>query len=446
LIGRQKVDGSRWIRGRIYRKFSIPSDIPGLARSRAGYSTLTNTAKAPRRVPDPLPVAKPALGEAEAAAARRAILSGWVTQGPEVEAFEREFAAYVGAPHACAVSSCTTALHVALVALGVGPGDEVVTASHSFIATANAIRYVDAVPVFADVELASGNLDPDQVEAAIGPRTRAILAVHQVGMPADLGRLLALADRHGLPVVEDAACAVGSEIEWQGTWQRIGRPHGRIACFSFHPRKLLTTGDGGMLTTVDPALDTAFRRLRQHGMTVSDRERHAAGGAVQESYDRVGFNYRLTDIQAAVGREQLKRLPEMVARRRAQVALYRARLAAASAIELPGEPNWGRTNWQSFIVMLPSQSMRDRVMATLQAAGIATRPGVMTAHREPAYRQAPWRCIDGPGDRCGCAPGRCARLAASEARRDRGLILPLFDAMTEADIVRVADALIDAVA
>lgn len=406
---------------------------------------LNKITPAPRPAPHPLPLAKPELGEAEAAAARRAILSGWVTQGPEVEAFEREFAAYVGAPHACAVSSCTAALHVAFAALGIGPGDEVITASHSFIATANAIRYVGAVPVFADVELASGNLDPDQVAAAITPRTRAILAVHQVGLPADLARLIPLAERHGLALVEDAACAVGSEIAWQGGWQRIGRPHGRIACFSFHPRKLLTTGDGGMLTTADPALDGAFRRLRQHGMTVSDRDRHEAATVVQEGYDRVGFNYRLTDIQGAVGREQLKRLPELVARRRTQVDRYRARLAACPAIELPHEPNWARANWQSFVVMLPSQAVRDRAMGRLLAGGIATRPGVMTSHREVAYRITPWRCVDGPGA-CGCAPGTCARLAASEARRDRGLILPTFHAMTEADIARVADALIAAVA
>ncbi len=343
------------------------------------------------------------------------------------------------------MSSCTAALHVAFAALGIGPGDEVITASHSFIATANAIRYVGAVPVFADVELASGNLDPDQVAAAITPRTRAILAVHQVGLPADLARLIPLAERHGLALVEDAACAVGSEIAWQGGWQRIGRPHGRIACFSFHPRKLLTTGDGGMLTTADPALDGAFRRLRQHGMTVSDRDRHEAATVVQEGYDRVGFNYRLTDIQGAVGREQLKRLPELVARRRTQVDRYRARLAACPAIELPHEPNWARANWQSFVVMLPSQAVRDRAMGRLLAGGIATRPGVMTSHREVAYRITPWRCVDGPGA-CGCAPGTCARLAASEARRDRGLILPTFHAMTEADIARVADALIAAVA
>jgi dTDP-4-amino-4,6-dideoxygalactose transaminase len=406
---------------------------------------LNKIAKAPAQASAPLPVARPELGEAEAAAARRAILSGWVTQGPEVEAFEREFAAYVGAPHACAVSSCTAALHVAFAALGIGDGDEVITASHSFIATANTIRYVGAVPVFADVELASGNLDPGEVAAAITPRTRAILVVHQVGMPADLGRLLPLAEHHGLAVVEDAACAVGSEIAWQGGWQRIGRPHGRIACFSFHPRKLLTTGDGGMLTTADPALDNAFRRLRQHGMTVSDRDRHAATAVVQEGYDRVGFNYRLTDMQGAVGREQLKRLPELVARRRAQVAHYRALLASVAAVELPQEPNWARTNWQSFVVMLPSQAVRDHAMARLLEAGIATRPGVMTTHREAAYRTTPWRCVDGPGA-CGCAPGTCARLGASEARRDRGLILPLFHGLTDDDIARVADALTEAVA
>lgn len=401
---------------------------------------MKNVPNIPPRSAGFLPVAKPELGEAEAAAARRAILSGWVTQGPEVEAFEREFAAYVGAPHACATSSCTTALHLALLALGIGPDDEVITASHSFIATANAIRYSGAVPVFADVDLHTGNLDPDQVAAAIGPKTRALLIVHQVGMPADLPKLLALADRHGLPVVEDAACAVGSEIQWQGAWQRIGRPHGRIACFSFHPRKLLTTGDGGMLTTADPRLDESFRRLRQHGMTISDRARHAANAVVHESYDRVGYNYRLTDIQAAVGREQLKRLPALLRRRRDQVEQYRRLLEAVPGLEFPADPPGGRTNWQSLVVMLPSSTLRDQVMAGLLDAGISTRAGVMVSHREPAYAQTPWRCAAGPGD-CGCAPGYCTRLQASEARRDRGLILPLFDGLTEDDIARVAATL-----
>lgn len=406
---------------------------------------MKNVANIPRPAAGFLPVAKPELGEAEAAAARRAILSGWVTQGPEVEAFECEFAAYVGAPHACATSSCTTALHLALLALGISAGDEVVTASHSFIATANAIRYTGAVPVFADVDLRTGNLDADQVAAAIGPKTRALLIVHQVGMPADLPKLLALADRHGLPVIEDAACAVGSELQWQGQWQRIGRPHGRIACFSFHPRKLLTTGDGGMLTTADPRLDESFRRLRQHGMTVSDRARHAASAVVHESYDRIGYNYRLTDIQAAIGREQLKRLPELLRRRRAQVEQYRRLLETTPGLEFPVDPPGGRTNWQSLVVMLPSSALRDQVMAGLLDAGISTRAGVMVSHREPAYAQAPWRCAAGPGG-CGCPPGHCTRLQASEARRDRGLILPLFDGLTEDDITRVAATLTELMA
>src|SRR6185436_300603 len=205
---------------------------------------------------------------AEAVAAGRPIASGWVTQGPEVAAFEQEFAAVVGARHACATSSGTTALHLALLAVGVEPGDEVVTASHSFIATANAVRYCGATPVFVDIDPATFNLRADLVERAIGPATRAILCVHQIGMPCDLAALLAVARRHGLPLIEDAACATGSEILIAGTWERIGKPHGDIACFSFHPRKVITTGDGGMLTTANAELDRRARQWRQHAMSV----------------------------------------------------------------------------------------------------------------------------------------------------------------------------------
>ena len=237
-----------------------------------------------------IPVARPWLDEREADAARRAILSGWVTQGPEVAAFEREFAAAVGAPHACAVSSCTTALHLALLAVGVGHGDEVVTVSHSFIATANSVRYCGATPVFVDVTADTFNIDPSLIEPALSDRTKAILVVHQLGMPCELPPILALAKRRGIPVIEDAACAIGSELLWDGHWERVGRPHGDIACFSFHPRKLLSTGDGGMLTTRDGKLDATFRLLRQHGMTVPDTVRHASSQVVFEEYAVPAYN------------------------------------------------------------------------------------------------------------------------------------------------------------
>ncbi|MBU4336336.1 MAG: DegT/DnrJ/EryC1/StrS family aminotransferase, partial [Actinobacteria bacterium] len=216
-----------------------------------------------------IPLARPLLGEEEAQAASRTIMSGWVMQGPQVAAFETEFAAYVGADHACAVSSCTTALHLGLIAVGVVPGDEVVTVSHSFVATANSVRYCGATPVFVDIEPGTFNIDPALVERAITPRTRALLVVHQMGMPCDLAEIVRIARSRGLAVVEDCACAIGSEIRWDGQWQRIGRPQGDVACFSFHPRKVITTGDGGMITTNRSDWDERFRLLRLHGMSQS---------------------------------------------------------------------------------------------------------------------------------------------------------------------------------
>src|SRR5689334_20885804 len=324
-----------------------------------------------------IPVARPWMGEEEAGAARRAILSGWVTQGPEVAAFEREFAAAVGATHACAVSSCTTALHVALVALGVGSGDEVITVSHSFIATANAIRYCGATPVFVDIDPITFNIDAALVEGAITPKTKAILAVHQLGMPCELSSLVSIAKRRGVPLIEDAACAIGSEIEWQGSWQRIGRPHGDVACFSFHPRKLLSTGDGGMLTTPRPDLDRAFRLLRHHGMSVPDALRHSSERVIFEQYPVVGFNYRMTDIQAAIGREQLKRLPAIVSRRRELAMRYTVGLQSSNRVVVPREPPWARTNWQSYAIRLNDGINQHTLMQQLLDAGVATRRGVM---------------------------------------------------------------------
>jgi perosamine synthetase len=386
-----------------------------------------------------IPVAKPHMDETELQAAGRAIRSGWVTQGPEVAAFEREFAAFVGAPHACAVSSGTTALHLALLVAGVRPGDEVVTVSHSYIATANVVRYCGALPVFVDIRPETFNIDPRRIEAVLTPRTRAILCVHQIGMPCELPAIVDLAQRRGLAVVEDAACAAGSEVLWSGGWERIGRPHGDIACFSFHPRKLVSTGDGGMITTANPEWAASLRLWRQHGMSVPDTARHAARQVIFETYPMVGYNYRLTDIQAAVGREQLKRLPGALERRRHLARRYLEGLADLPGLTLPVEPAWARTNWQSFCVRLADSLDQRDVMQRLLDLGIATRRGVMCAHREPAYPAGTWSSHPA-GATCDCPPGTCKLLVESERAQDHGVILPLFHELSETDQDRVVAA------
>ncbi|MES1213383.1 MAG: DegT/DnrJ/EryC1/StrS aminotransferase family protein, partial [Singulisphaera sp.] len=250
-----------------------------------------------------IPITLPLFGPEEEQAAAAAIRSGWVTQGPQVAAFERAVAEYTGAAHAVAVSNCTTALHLALVLHGIGPGDEVICPSMSFIATANSIRYTGATPIFAEVDPRTYNLDPDAARDAITPRTKAILVVHQIGLPADLERFQALGREHGLAIIEDAACAIGSKYQ--------GRQIGSCAetvCFSFHPRKVITTGEGGMITTNRADFAERLRLLRQHGMSVSDAARHSSKKVVIENYVCLGYNYRLTDIQGAIGVEQMKRL------------------------------------------------------------------------------------------------------------------------------------------
>jgi len=390
-----------------------------------------------------IPITKPMLGEKEAEAARRVILSGWTSQGPEVAAFEKEFAEYVGAPYACAVSSCTTALHLALLAVGVQPGDEVITVSHSYIATANVIRYCGATPVFVDVDPDTFNMDPTQIESAVTERTRAILCVHQIGMPCDLAAILDIAHRHSIPVVEDAACAIGSEILWQGQWEKIGNPQADVACFSFHPRKVISTGDGGMITTANAEWDAKFRLLRQHGMSVPDTVRHGASQVIFESYPIVGYNFRMTDIQAAVGREQLKRLPEIVDQRRELASRYQSLLATIPGLGVPVEPDWARSTWQSFCVRLPVESDQRQVMQSMLDAGVATRRGVMCSHREVAYPANAWSCV-GRSEGCVCADGSCQRLRHSQEAQDHTIILPLFPQMSLDQQDYVVKALHDA--
>lgn len=355
----------------------------------------------------------PMLGEEEEQAAAATIRSGWVAQGPRVAQFERDFAAAVGAGHGVAVSSCTTALHLALVLHGVGPGDQVVVPSLSFIATANAVRHAGAEPVFADVDLATGNLTVATIEAVRTARTRAVIAVHQGGMPFDTAALRAAAAGWGIPLIEDAACAAGSRA--------YGQPVGAgaaIAAWSFHPRKVITTGEGGMLTLDDADGAVRLRRLREHGMNVSAADRHASAQPVLEAYLEPAFNYRMTDIQAAVGLVQVGRLPGLVAGRRALAARYQELLAGIDGLVPVAEPAYAETNFQSFWVRIdPAYGVdRDEVLTELSAAGVSARRGIMAAHLEPAYAHA--------------AP---APLPVTERLTRDSLILPLHHALTEAD-------------
>ncbi|WP_245614513.1 DegT/DnrJ/EryC1/StrS family aminotransferase [Actinokineospora inagensis] len=367
-----------------------------------------------------IPVMKPLLGEEEALAVAEAVRSGWVAQGPRVAAFEEAFAARVGAAHGVAVSNCTTGLHLCLYLLGVGPGDEVVVPSLSFIASSNAVRYCGATPVFADVDPLTGNLTAESVAAALTPATKAVMVVHQGGVPADVPAIRAVVG--DVPVVEDAACAAGSTLN--------GAPVGTgalLAAWSFHPRKLLTTGEGGMVTTDDPEWAKRLRRLREHGMSMSAADRHAAGGAVVESYVETAFNYRMTDIQAAMGLVQLGRLDGIIEQRRALAARYHE-LLAPLGLRAVTDPTHGTTNYQSFWVALPDDAPAlTEVLGKLAAAGISARRGIMAAHLEPAYEGHP----HGP-------------LPHTEQIATRSLILPLHHELTDADQKHVVGSLADA--
>ncbi|GLY05286.1 MULTISPECIES: DegT/DnrJ/EryC1/StrS family aminotransferase [Actinoplanes] len=359
----------------------------------------------------------PMLGEEEAQAAAEAVRSGWVAQGPRVARFEQEFAATVGAAHGVAVSSCTTALHLTLVLAGVGPGDEVIVPSLSFIATANAVRYTGATPVFADVELTTGNVTVETVDAVRTPRTRAVIAVHQGGVPFDTVALRKAADGWGVALVEDAACAAGSSA--------YGQPAGTgaaAAAWSFHPRKLLTTGEGGMVTVDSPEAAARLRRLREHGMNVSAADRHTSKQPVIESYLETAFNYRMTDIQAAIGLVQLGRLSGLVEQRRALAQNYHALLSDIDGLTPIKDPSYGQTNYQSFWVLMTKN--RDETLRALADAGVSARRGIMAAHLEPAYEG-----VDH------------APLPVTERLTRNSLILPLHHKLTEDDQVHIAGVL-----
>ncbi len=368
-----------------------------------------------------IPIAKPYLNTDDAQAAYDTILTGWITQGPRVLEFEEKFAKYVGSKHAVAVSNCTTALHLAMLVAGIKEGDEVICPSMSYIATANSIKYVGAIPVFAEVG-EDYNIDAKHAESLITNKTKAILIVHQIGFPADIDAFKALCTKHNLVLIEDAACAAGSSYKGK----KIGS-HSDLVCFSFHPRKVISTGDGGMITTNNPEYDHRLRLLRQHGMSVNDRVRHNSSKVIFEDHLEVGYNYRMTDIQAAVGIKQLEKLDWIVEERRKIAMYYLDKLKDIPNIRLPKENEHIHTNFQSFCIYLKSacKISRNELMQKLLDDGIASRRGVMCTHRETAYKN---ECKD-------------LQLPISENLQDNSIVIPLYIPMSTEEINEVVSKL-----
>ena len=359
-----------------------------------------------------IPIALPCLGKEEAQAAYDTILSGWVIQGPKVAEFETKFAEYVGSKYAVAVSNCTTALHLSMIVAGIKAGDEVICPSMSFIATANSIKYENAIPVFAEVD-SDYNLNLDDAKSKITSKTKAILLVHQIGMPANIAGFRKLCDEHNLVLIEDAACAIGSSIDGK----RIGS-HSDFVCFSFHPRKVITTGDGGMVTTSNPQFTERLKLLRQHAMSVNDRVRHESTKVIFEEHLELGYNYRMTDIQASVGIHQLNKLDSIVRDSREIAHKYIQELKKYDFIKLPIEPEGTFSNFQSFSIYFDKTSpiSRNDFMQSMMDLGISTRRGIMTAHREPAF-----------------AYMNEVQLPISEDLADNSVLLPLYAQMSNDD-------------
>jgi perosamine synthetase len=372
-----------------------------------------------------IPITRPHLSGGEAAALAETIASGWLSQGPRVKEFEEAFAARVGAGAAVATTSCTTALALALHVSGVGPGDEVIVPSLSFIATANAVWHCGARPVFADIDPRTCNLDAAAAERAITPRTKAIMPVHQVGLPADMDAFFELARRHDVTIVEDAACAIGALYK--------GRPIGSLsslACFSLHPRKVITTGEGGMIAVQDPAVADRLRRLRAHGMDMSDLARHNARDVAFEAYPERGFNARMTDMQAALGLCQLRELDWILERRRRLAERYTSAFESIPYLETPYDPPYATRTWQSYCLRIaPGAPIgRTELMRSLLRENIATRRGVMAIHEEGAYADL-------------AEAGQSASLEHTEAATRETLMLPLFPDLAEEQQDLVIDCL-----
>ena len=376
----------------------------------------------------PLPITAPHFDETEYRFLAEAFDSGWVTQGPLTERFEQQVAERQGAKRGLATTSATAALHISAAALGLGPGDEVVVPAFTWITSANAAEYVGARAVFADVSLETFNLDPAAFEAAITPQTRAVVVVHLFGLSAEMDEVMAIARRHGLAVIEDAACGIGTTYE--------GVPVGAIGdlgCFSFHPRKIVTTGEGGMVTTNDLELGQKVHILRNHGSTgPPDPAVEPHGPWTMPTFDALGFNLRFSDIQAAVGLAQMTKLDALLAERRALAQRYDELLAGADTVQTPTAGPVAGHNYQSYVIRLREggRALRNRIMERMAEDGIQTRPGTHAVHRLGYYRT-----------KYGLAADDFPNAAACE---DTTITLPVFPGMTEADQRRVADLLVGA--
>ena len=371
---------------------------------------------------DHIPLLRPWVGDEEVAAAAAAIRSGWLSQGPKVAEFENAVAAYVGAKHAVATTACTTALHLSLRIRGVGPGDDVLLPSFTCMACANAIHHTGARPVFADIDPRTYNLDAASAEAALTPRTKAIMLVHQIGLVGDVDALVSVARKHGLALIEDGACTLGGTYKGK----RVGGL-GHPTTFSFHPRKMITTGEGGMITTDDAELAEKARCLRATGASISDLERHKAKGVLVQQYFDYGYNYRMTDMQAAIGLVQLGKLPAMLEQRAAQAARYTAALAEIEELEPPFVPPYATHAWSSYLLRVrPGSGVdRDALLRGMAEAGISCRTGIQPLHWEPFYREQ-WTGL---------------KLPATEAAARETMFLPIFPGLTEREQDRVIRAL-----
>jgi perosamine synthetase len=329
-----------------------------------------------------IPITKPVLGPEELRAVQLPIESGWVVQGPFVREFEEKFAAATGARHAIATSSCTTALHIAVAALGLRPGDEVLVPGFTWVSTANVVEYMGATPVFCDVDLATFNVDPEALAGAVTPRTVGIIPVHLFGLPAAMDPIMNLARKHGLWVVEDCACSLGG---WYGSVHT--GTLGELGCFSFHPRKSITTGEGGMITTQRDDLAELTRSLRDHGASRSDHARHGSSGAfLLSEYEHLGFNYRLTDIQGALGSAQMNRVESILAARSRRARTYDEELADVEWLQTPAVPEGCVHGYQAYVCLYRPErptlenlgllfERRNALMAELERRGVATRQG-----------------------------------------------------------------------